>query len=185
QPRLPCGLTRSVADALGGARMLDVTKVATLCNPASVSGSPIAAAGVHEEGFAVRTHPGSPRFTRTDQVTVDRFAQRTLTLTAPTSLLDVTPAAAGTTPPPAFGSASTSDPDVTPFTCYKAKGARGAPRFIPPPLQIAADDFFPGGQRLVVKKVTKVCSPADVNGETPGAASRGSSSLVCYQVALF
>ena len=185
QPRLPSGLTRSVTDALGGARTLDVTKVATLCNPASVSGSAIAHAGVHEEGFAIRTHSGSPRFTRTDQVAVDRFAERTLTLTAPTSLLDVTPTAAGTTPPAGFGSDPTSDPDVNRFTCYKAKGARGAPRFVPPPLQMVIDDFFPGGQLVTVKKVTKVCSPADVNGETPGAASRGSSSLVCYKVALF
>jgi hypothetical protein len=36
-------------------------------SPASVSGSAIAHAGVHEEGFAIRTHSGSPRFTRTDQ----------------------------------------------------------------------------------------------------------------------
>ncbi len=184
QPKLPSGSTAMVTDALGGPRAFDVTKSSTLCNPAGVNGGGIAHGAVHEEGFAIRTHGGAPRFVKSDHVTVDRFARRTLTLTKPTSLLDVTPSAPGATPPAAFGSDPTSDPGVNRFTCYKAKLARGSSRFIPPSLPAVVDDFFTGGQRLLARKVTKVCSPADVNGETPGAEAR-ESSLVCYQVTQF
>jgi len=59
RPRLPPGSTATVTDALGGSRTLDVTKVSTLCNPASVNGGGIAHRAVHEEGFADRAHPGN------------------------------------------------------------------------------------------------------------------------------
>jgi hypothetical protein len=184
QPKIASGLTASMTDALGGPQTFDVTKIATLCNPTSLNGAVISHAAVHEEGFAIKAEKGAPKFVKSDHVTVDPFAQRTLTLTGPASLLDVTPTAPGTTPPTPFGSDPTSDPDVNRFKCYKAKLPKGSPKFVAPPPQAVVDDFFPGGQPLVLKKLIKVCNPADVNGETPGAEARQSSSLVCYQVAL-
>src|SRR5262249_46648520 len=148
QPKIASGLTASMTDALGGPQTFDVTKIATLCNPTSLNGAVISHAAVHEEGFAIKAEKGAPKFVKSDHVTVDPFAQRTLTLTGPASLLDVTPTAPGTTPPTPFGSDPTSDPDVNRFKCYKAKLPKGSPKFVAPPPQAVVDDFFPGGQPL-------------------------------------
>jgi len=96
-------------------------------------------------------------------------------------LLDVTPL--GATPPPAFTSDPTVDPTINRFKCYKAKLAKGSPKFAPPAPPTLTDEFFTLGQPLVVKKVTKLCEPVDEDGETPGAALRP-MSLVCYAVKL-
>jgi hypothetical protein len=183
QPKLPKGTTTQLDDRFGGPQTFDVTKITAICNPVNLDSSGIAHPDVHQDGFAIRAHKGDPKFIKSEQVTLDAFAQRTLTITAPVGLLDVTPKVLGNTPPAAFSSDPTSDPTVNRFKCYKARLAKGSPKFVPPPSPTAIDEFFASGQQLVVKKVTKLCEPADEDGETPGAETR-QTALVCYGVKL-
>jgi hypothetical protein len=138
---------------------------------------------VHLEGFAIKVHKGGARFVKLDRVTIDAFAQRSLTLTAPATLLDVAPQVPGTVPPAPFGSDPTSDASVNRLTCYKAKLAKGSPKFVPPPAPTLTDVFYGSGQQFLVTKVTKVCEPTDVDGATAGAETR-TSLLVCYALKL-
>lgn len=184
QPKLASGLTADLRDTLSISQTYNVGKVGGVCNPAAVDGGSIAYAAVHEESFAIKRQTGAPKFVASDHITVDAFGQRTLTLIAPSSLLDVTPTAAGSTPPTSFASDPTSATGVNRFKCYKAKLAKGSSPFVAPTTPTVVDEFFPAGQSVVMKKVSKVCLPADVNGETPGAQKRTSNALVCYQVKL-
>lgn len=183
QAKMPKGLTSVLEDALAGPQAFALVKITAVCNPADRDGSGIAHAPVHLEGLAIKVQKGGPKFVKSDHVTVDAFAERALTVTAPAVLLDVTPQASGVVPPAPFGSDPTSDPTVNRFKCYKAKLAKGSPKFAPPPSPTVSDDFFVGGQQLVVVKVTKLCEAVDADGATPGAATRP-TSLVCYGVKL-
>lgn len=183
QAKLPKGVGAALEDRLGGPQTFDITRIVTVCNPVDRGGSGIAHPDVHQGGFAIKRHKGGPKFVKSDQVTIDPFAQRMLTVTAPVALLDVTPQAPGVVPPAAFGSDPTSDPTVNRFKCYKAKLAKGSTKFTAPAPPTLSDDFFAGGQQFIVTKVTKLCEPVDVDGATPGAATR-QTSLVCYGVKL-
>ena len=187
EAKLPKDLTTSLNDRLGGVQTVDVKRVASICNPASRDGSGIAHPDVHLEGLAITAPHGAPRFVRRDRVTIDALAPlvpRTLTITGLATLLDVTPKSLGATPPAPFASDPTSDPTVNRFTCYKAKLAKGSPKFVAPaPPTIVDELFLAPGQQLVVKRVTKLCEPVDENGETPGAETR-QAALVCYAVHL-
>lgn len=180
QPKLPKGTTKSLDDRFG-ARTFAVTKIAAICNPADRDRAGISNPAVHLESFAIKASRGTPKFVKVDVGTADVFASRTLTITAPATLLDVTPFALGATPPAAFGSDPTSDPAVNRFACYKAKLAKGSPKFAPPASPTVLDDLLPSARQLVVKKVTKVCEPVDEDGATPDAATR-TATLVCYAV---
>ncbi|HEY2388611.1 MAG TPA: hypothetical protein VGK30_16770 [Candidatus Binatia bacterium] len=183
QQKVAKDLTALVDDALGDARTVDVKEIVALCNPVSRDGSAVSLPDVHLESFAIKLHKGEVRFVKVDRMTVDAFGSRALTLTAPASLLDVTPLALGSVQPAPFAADPTSDPGVNRFACYKAKLAKGAPRFVPPPAPTLTDAFYTGGQQLLVTKVTKVCEPADVDGATAGAETRP-SALVCYALKL-
>jgi hypothetical protein len=175
-------VTASLEDALGPG-LFDVKAIAAVCQPARVNGSALVAPSVHQEVLRIAAHRGGPRFAKVERVATDRFATRRLTLTGPATLLDVTPAAIGATPPPAFGSDPTADPSVNRFKCYRAKLAKGQPKFVPPPSPTVADAFFPNGQGLRLTKVNKVCMPVDKEGETPAAETRA-AHLLCYQAQL-
>jgi hypothetical protein len=94
-------------------------------------------------------------------------------------LLDVTPLALGATPPAPFASDPTSSETINRFTCYRATIAKGEPKFASPTAPLVADDLL-SGEALDLKKITKLCLPADVGGATPGAATRD-ARLVCYR----
>ena len=181
QPRfLPA--TKNLEDRFGGPQTFTATKIVTVCNPADTNGSGIAQPTVHQEGFTIKAQKGTPKFVRRNHAVVDPFGTRTLTLTGAASLLDVTPKALGTTPPAPFASDPTSDPSVNRFACYRAKVAKGS-GFVAPPPPTVTDQFFTGGQVIVVSRVTKLCVAVDKNGETPGAESRD-AALVCYRLML-
>ena len=175
--------TKALTDQLGGPLTFNVQRVVSLCNPVDKNGEGVTYPQVHQEGYLIKAPPSAPKFVRRDHVTVDQFGRRTLTILRPDSLLDVTPKALGTIPPPPFASDPTSDPGVNRFKCYKARLARGSAKFVPPPAPTLTDQFFTAGQSFQVRKVTKLCMPVDKQGETPAAEIRP-THLVCYQVKL-
>jgi hypothetical protein len=175
QPRFP-GDTTVLEDQFGGPAPFDVKAIASLCNPADVDGLGVPFPDVHQVGFKIKA---TAPFAKSTHVVVDAFATRTLTVGGPAVLLDVARAVPGATPPPPFASDPTADPNVNRFLCYKAALAKGEPGFVPPVPPTITDTFFPGGQAVVLKKVTKLCTPVDKDGETPGAEARA-GHLVCY-----
>jgi hypothetical protein len=73
------------------------------------------------------------------------------------------------------------------FTCYKAKVAKakkGAPPFpVFTKTSVTLTDQFGGPLVYDLKKPTRVCLPADKNGESPGAEDHP-DWLVCYAAKL-
>ena len=171
-------------DRLGGPQRFKLRRLASLCNPAGVNGTAIAHANVHLEGLTLKPEKGAPKFVGSTLVATDAFATRSLFLSAPASLLDVTPAQPGNTVPPDFSDdPTTSATEINRFKCYTVKAPKGAPKFVPPAPPIVTDEQFGGGQQFIVKNVSKVCLPVDADGATPGAPLRD-TLLVCYAVKL-
>jgi hypothetical protein len=171
-------------DRFGGLQRFVIRRLSTLCDPAGIDGDTVSHGNVHLVGFILKREKTAPKFVPFTQAVTDRFGTRTLELTGLATLLDVTPVQPGTTYPADF----TDDPtqsaiEVNRFKCYTAALPKGAPKFAPPAPPTVADEAFVGGQRFVIRKVTKVCLPADVEGATPGAAARD-TLRVCYAVKL-
>jgi Bacterial Ig-like domain (group 3) len=173
----------ALLDPLGGPQSFEVKSIASICAPADVNGAGINDPGVHQEGFKIAASRPAPKFEKSNHAITDGFGQRTLTITGPAALLEVTPQAMGTTPPSPFPSDPTSDPNVNRFKCYKASLAKEQPKFVAPPPPTVADALVPGGQDLELRKITGLCLPVDKDGQTPGAAARA-ARMVCYQAKL-
>lgn len=175
QPRLPSGTRVDLQEPLDpSAEPFDVKREVSICTPASRDGSPLVNPDAYLEGYQIKIPPGLPRFDPSDHATVDAFDGRLLTVTAADSLLgpsSVVPGAGGA--PPYAGSA------VEHFQCAKAKLAKGEPKLVPPPSLVVTDAFHPSGQDLVVKKISKLCTPVAVDGST---ILNAVAHLVCYQV---
>jgi len=182
QPKF-AATSSALADPLGGPQSFDVKSIASICAPSDVNGTGIGSPDVHQEGFKIAASRPAPKFEKSSHVVTDQFGQRTLTITGPAALLDVTPQAIGTTPPSPFSSDPTSDPNVNRFKCYRASLAKGQPKFVAPSSPTVADALFPGGQVLQLVKITGLCLPVDMDGNTPGAGTR-TARLVCYQAKL-
>lgn len=182
QPKF-AGDTKSLQDQFAGPQPFDVKKIVEICNPADKNSEGIPYPLVHEEGYQIRPQKGAPKFVAVDRTVTDQFGSHPLTISKEDSLLDVTPKALGSTPPALFATDPTEEtPDVNRFKCYKAKLAKGQPKFVPPPDPIVADEFVTG-QAFTIKKITKLCAPVDKESETPGAETRP-GHLLCYQVKL-
>jgi len=179
QPKLEAS-SSALTDPLGGPQSFDVKSVASVCAPADVNGAGVGSPEVHQEGFKIAASRPAPKFAKSSHVVTDPFGQRTLTITGPAALLDVTPQAIGTTPPSPFSSDPTSDPNVNRFKCYRASLAKGQPKLAAPPPPSVADALFPSGQVLQLVKITGLCLPVDRDGKTPDAGARA-ARLVCYQ----
>lgn len=173
----------ALTDPLGGPQSFDVKSIASVCSPADVNDTGVGNPDVHQEGFKIAASRPAPKFAKSNHVITDQFGQRTLTITGPAALLDVTPQAIGTTPPSPFASDPTSDPNVNRFKCYKSSLAKGQPKFVAPSPPTVADALFPGGQSLQLVKITGLCLPVDLDGNTPGAETR-TARLLCYQAKL-
>lgn len=177
------GQRTSLQDRFGGPQSFVLRRLSELCNPATRIGAALSHAGVHLVGITMKKEKKAPKFVPFTLGVRDRFDTRTLELTAVASVLDVTPVQPGTTAPADFSDDPTTVADeVNRFKCYTAALPKGV-KFVPPTAPTIVDDGFPGGQQMLLKKVTKVCVPADVEGATPGAETRG-SLLVCYAVKL-
>ena len=175
--------SRALTDPLGGPQSFDVKSIASICSPADVNGTGVGSPEVHQEGFKIAASRPAPKFAKSSHVITDPFGQRTLTITGPAALLDVTPQALGTTPPSPFADDPTSEPNVNRFKCYKTSLAKGQPKFVAPSSPTVADALFPSGQELQLVKLARLCLPVDLNGSTPGAEAR-TARLLCYQAKL-
>jgi hypothetical protein len=174
---LPKGTTVALSDALvPGPLDFGVTKAVTLCNPASVNGSTVLESTAHQEGFAIKRVPGSPRFPRTNQATGDQFANRNLALTQESTLLVPSSKVPGNGGAPPFTLTS-----IDHYKCYRAALAKGSPKFIAPASPTIADQFYPGGQSFTLRKPTRFCDPVAADGSP---INEPGSSLVCYGVRL-
>ncbi len=171
-------------DRYGGPQRFALRRLAMLCNPASLDGGGAHHANVHLTGLRTKTVKGTPKLVPFTQGVRDPFATRTLALTALSAVLDVSPAQPGTNAPADFSDDPTrTGTEVNRFTCYAVGHPKGAPKFVPPPPPTVFDEVYPNGQPFLIKKITKLCVPADVDGGTPGAEKRD-ALLVCYGVKL-
>lgn len=178
------GARVDLRDRYGDQRFV-MRRLSTLCNPASIDGSGISHDTVHLVGITIKKEKTAAKFVPFSLGVQDRFGIRTLELTLPALVLDVTPAQPGSNAPADFSDDPTKSAiEINRFKCYSAVVPKGAAKFVPPPTPpTVVDEAFTGGQTFLVKKPTKVCLPANVEGATPGAESRD-TLLVCYAVKL-
>jgi glucose/arabinose dehydrogenase len=177
EAKLPKGTTVALSDELvPGPLDFVVPRTTTICNPASVNGSTVAEPGTHQQGYAIKRVPRSPKFAKALQSTSDPFANRNLLLNQESSLLvpSSTVLGAGGAPPYA-------PTTVDHYKCYKAALAKGSPKWIAPPSPTVSDLFYPGGQSFVMKKPTRFCHPVAADGSTIDTPD---GHLLCYGVRL-
>ncbi|MCC6767339.1 MAG: hypothetical protein IT293_22040 [Deltaproteobacteria bacterium] len=177
------GAPVEVRDRFGDASFV-MRRLAALCNPASLDGEAVSHDTIHLVGITIKKEKTAPKFVPFTVGVSDRFGTRQLELGALAAVLDVTPVQPGTNVPADFNDDPTrSAVEVNRFKCYAAAAPKGAPRISEPAPITVRDEGFPGGQAFRVRKPTKVCFPADVDGGTPGAETRG-DLLVCWSVKL-
>jgi len=173
-----------LTDRRGGPERFRLRRLALLCNPAGLAGSAVSHANVHLAGLTLRPLKDAPKFVPATQTVSDPFGTHTFVLTAPVSILDVTPAQPGKTAPADFNDdPTTSATEINRFKCYAVELPKGAPKLAPTASPLVSDEQFTSGQSFVVKKPTRLCLPADMDGATPAAPLRD-TLLVCYAVKL-
>lgn len=154
-----------------GTLVVDVKKIVTLCNPAQTAEHP----AVHGVGykFAPAKSVEQAKFVKADHTAIDQFGTHLLTLVKPLELRAPSATVLG---PGGTGLVDTTGVDH--FECYKAVPAKGAPKFVrPEPLAIT--DAF-GTQSYTLKKLTKLCTPVNKNGEDV-TAPQHVGHLACYR----
>ena len=187
QPPFPRFTPRTgdlLEDAFGGDPLaVDVSKARTICSPASVAGAapPAVLDAAHLEGYAItssKTTPPQPPFRRSTHTIQNQLGTLALTVTGVASVLVPSAAALGSggAPPPAGAL-----PDH--FACYWVAVAK-APAGQPPlpafaPTTAAVDDQLGGSVQVTLRKPTKLCLPASLNGGDPDAIGH-TGHLVCY-----
>jgi hypothetical protein len=146
-----------------------VRKPAALCLPASANGDPVLDPTTHQESYKAKQ---ALRHVKQHGLQVsDRFGTRSLDTVAPDRLLVPTTTNPGPLPPlpPTPGVADH-------FKCYRVRVSPGTTPFPAGTSLSVADDFE--NRTLVLKKPSRLCLPADVNGT---GIVRPGSSLLCYQ----
>lgn len=157
-----------------GTLVVDVKGIAVLCNPTQTAAHP----AVHAVGykFAAAKSPEQAKFVKSDHMAIDQFGTHPLTLVKPIEVRAPSAAVPG-----AAGTGLVDTTGVDHFECYKAKPAKGAPKFVAPaPLEIT-DEF--GTQSYTLAKITRFCTPVNKNGED-ATAPQHVGHLVCYQAKL-
>ncbi len=79
-----------------------------------------------------------------------------------------------------LGPIAAPTPGIDHFTCYDVRVTPGTPKF-PKGIQTVAVDQFNQPKLFDVVRPTRLCAPANKNGESPGAETHA-AHLVCYQV---
>ncbi len=161
---------KSLLDAFPPTRTYWLKKVTTLCNPASVNFGPRQHPTEHEVGYRLRAVAGSPRFARRTLTAIDQFGTHTMQVRRPESLLVPSSKLLGTSGAPPLGT-----PNIRHYECYRVR----AESVEPPAGAYVADQFRDDVYES--RKVTKLCTPVDKNGEDPQAPN-DPTHLVCYQV---
>lgn len=157
-----------------GTLVADVKGVVTLCNPTQIAAHP----AVHAVGYKITRakEPPQAKFVKRDHTAIDEFGTHPLTVVKPTEVRAPSAKVLG-----AGGTDLVDTTGVDHFECYKAKPAKGAPKFVPPaPLEIT-DQF--GTQSYTLKKITKLCTPVNKDDEDP-TAPQHVGHVVCYKAKL-
>ncbi|HYC23852.1 MAG TPA: PQQ-dependent sugar dehydrogenase [Candidatus Bathyarchaeia archaeon] len=177
QAKLPAGTITHLEDQFTtpDAPTFNVKRAISICTPAQVGATTPLDPNTHQEGYAIRAAPPSPRFTRSNHLTVDEFAGRNLTVTGPASLLVPSNKVPGSGGAPAYTGTA-----IDHYKCYNAVPAKGSPKFVAPAPQTITDQFL-SGQAVNLKRVTKLCTPVMADGST---VNHPESHLVCYQMKL-
>ena len=163
---------------------VDATSPRDVCNPANKnsedSSAPTHAA--HLEAYAIKlskTVPTpQPKFSKSIHTIQNQLGTLKLNVNAIASLLVPSAKMLGTGGAPPLGSTSLDH-----FKCYKTSVAK-APKGHPPyptftPTTVTLTDEFGGPLQVTLSKPTRLCLPADKNGEDP-AAPLHDMHLVCY-----
>ena len=173
EEKLPKGTTVALGDELvPGPLDFGVTRATSICNPAAVNGGTVNEPTAHQEGFAIKRVPGSPRFVKALQATGDQFANRNLLLSQESTLLVPSSKVLGDGGAPPYGLTT-----VDHYKCYRASLAKGSPKFVAPAAPTVTDQFYPGGQSFNLKKPTRFCHPVAADGST---INEPTAHLVCY-----
>lgn len=173
QEKLPKGTTVTLGDELvPGPLDFGVTRATSICNPAAVNGGTVNEPTAHQEGFAIKRVPGSPRFVKALQATGDQFANRNLLLSQESTLLVPSSKVLGDAGAPPYALTT-----VDHYKCYRASLAKGSPKFVTPAAPTVSDQFYPGGQSFNLKKPTRFCHPVAADGST---INEPTAHLVCY-----
>jgi len=163
---------------------LDLKKVSRVCSAANTSGSAAPPNAAHLNGYQAaisKTNPKQPVFESVTRTFVNSFGSLTLKLSGVEGVMIPSSHTAGDAGAPPLGSSSST------FKCYKAavakapKGEPAFPEFVPATTTIV--DFFGGPLLYQLKKPTRVCFPANFNGQNPAAVAE-TKHLLCYQTAL-
>jgi Bacterial Ig-like domain (group 2) len=160
---------------------VDLRKSIGLCAPAGIESEPLQDPVVHLEAYALkvsRTSPRQPKHGDSLHEIVNRFGTLKVDVRSENRVLAPTAKALGTAGVGALGGS------VDSFKCYDAKVARAARGALPFPVftprQVSLTDQF-GTRVFKVKKLLRLCAPADVGGTNPAAPTH-ERYLVCYQV---
>jgi hypothetical protein len=154
------------------ASTVDVRRPEFLCAPTNKNDEDPSAPGHPDHLLDYKSHPTTPFTTTATETVIDQFGTHALALKKARALL--VPAAKSLSVPPP----TPATPAVDHFQCYKAKSAT-ALRFMPVTGVTLADQF--GNLTVTVKKVRRLCVPANKNDEEPGAENH-SHDLLCYQI---
>jgi hypothetical protein len=148
-------------------------KALTLCNPTDKNG----------ENPGAETHPDHlttysiaqsfpPKFPGVNGLVVtDQFGTLFLDAVTPNGVLVPTAKSLIEPPPP-------PDPEVDHFVCYTVKTTAGKPPFVRVNDVTIKDQF--GTRTVDLSKPSRLCNPANKNGENPGAETH-INHLMCYQ----
>lgn len=158
----------SLSDALETADAA-VRRPAALCNPADVEGGGIGDPALHLAGYAIRSALRHAK--RQGLVATTELGALALDTVKPDRLLlpSAQSASAPVDPP--------ADPAIDAFKCYRVKVSRGTPK-LPRGTQRRVADEFGAERTLDLKKPTRLCVPAGVDG---GAAQDALSHLLCFK----
>jgi cysteine-rich repeat protein len=157
-----------------GTLVFDVSKIEGLCNPAGPYTEPPLRPDVHGVHYRVSPAAGQASFVRQTLTVDDQFGPHAVTIVKPVALFEPSAQA-----PASIGGVGLVDTTgVDRFECYRTTRPSGTPRLAPIRDVVVNDQFGTG--RYDLTKITKVCTPANENGEDPTAPDH-QAHLVCYR----
>lgn len=179
--KFPKGLQATLTDQFASDLRFDVKKPVALCNPATAGAEVNLDEVTHLEGYQTklaRTDPPQPKPVAKDLRITNQLhpgGELVVDTIQPDRLL--VPTAKSET-----GPVDAPDPgqhNVDHYNCHTVKVSKGNPKF-PKGLQAQVVDQFNQPTLYDIKKPTRLCAPADKNGEEPGAEAH-TDHLMCYQ----
>jgi len=162
-----------------GTTPLDLKKAISVCNPANKNDEDPTAPGdvSHLESYkasVTRTVPSQPRFVKSIHQVQNQFGTIRLQLNAVDRLMVPSAKVLG-----AGGAPPYTATGLDHFKCYKASVAKLPGNVFAPELGVKLVDQFGGPLFYDLKKPTRLCAPADKDGEDASAPGHA-AHLVCY-----